>query len=134
MLIYVYVVDCLLLVMRIVVVFFVLVGVVVLVVLIMNVYVFEGMLVGFKILNGKIIDVDLWVVFFNLSFFIIVGYVVLFVFMMGVFIVVFVVVYKMIWLRKKEKVYCFYWKVFLFVLMIGGIFLLLIVLNGYEFV
>lgn len=55
--------------MRIVAVFFVLVGAAASAVLITNVHAFEGTPAGFKILNGKITDVDPWAAFFNLAFY-----------------------------------------------------------------
>ncbi len=59
--IYVYAADRLSPAMRIVAVFFVLVGAAASAVLITNVHAFEGTPAGFKILNGKITDVDPWV-------------------------------------------------------------------------
>lgn len=108
--------------MRIVAVFFVLVGAAASAVLITNVHAFEGTPAGFKILNGKITDVDPWAAFFNPSFFITAGHVVLSAFMTGAFIVASVAAYKMIRTREKEKVYRFHRKALLLALTIGGIF------------
>lgn len=130
--IYVYAADRLSPAMRIVAVFFVLVGAAASAVLITNVHAFEGTPAGFKILNGKITDVDPWAAFFNPSFFITAGHVVLSAFMTGAFIVASVAAYKMIRSRKKEKVYRFHRKALLLALTIGGIFSLLTALNGHE--
>lgn len=114
--IYVYAADRLSPAMRIVAVFFVLVGAAASAVLITNVHAFEGTPAGFKILNGKITDVDPWAAFFNPSFFITAGHVVLSAFMTGAFIVASVAAYKMIRTRKKERVYRFHRKALLLAL------------------
>lgn len=110
--IYVYAADRLSPAMRIVAVFFVLVGAAASAVLITNVHAFEGTPAGFKILNGKITDVDPWAAFFNPSFFITAGHVVLSAFMTGAFIVASVAAYKMIRSRKRKRSIAFTGKPF----------------------
>lgn len=130
--IYVYAADRLSPAMRIVAVFFVLVGAAASAVLITNVHAFEGTPAGFKMENGKITDVDPWAAFFNPSFFITAGHVVVSAFMTGAFIVASVAAYKMIRSQKKENIYRFHRKALLLSLTIGGIFSLLTALNGHE--
>lgn len=88
--------------MRIIAVVFVLIGAAASAILITNVHAFEGTPAGFKIINGKITDVDPWAAFFNPSFFVTAGHVVLSAFMTGAFIVASVAAYKMIRSRKKK--------------------------------
>lgn len=130
--IYVYAADRLSPVMRIIAVVFVLIGAAASAILITNVHAFEGTPAGFKIINGKITDVDPWAAFFNPSFFVTAGHVVLSAFMTGAFIVASVAAYKMIRSRKKENVYRFHRKALLLALTIGGIFSLITALNGHE--
>nr|WP_206702211.1 cytochrome ubiquinol oxidase subunit I [Bacillus vallismortis] len=130
--IYVYAADRLSPAMRIVAVFFVLVGAAASAVLITNVHAFEGTPAGFKMENGNITDVDPWAAFFNPSFFVTAGHVVVSAFMTGAFIVASVAAYKMIRSRKKENIYRFHRKALLLSLTIGGIFSLVTALNGHE--
>ncbi|PJZ00132.1 cytochrome ubiquinol oxidase subunit I [Bacillus vallismortis] len=130
--IYVYAADRLSPAMRIVAVFFVLVGAAASAVLITNVHAFEGTPAGFKMENGNITDVDPWAAFFNPSFFVTAGHVVVSAFMTGAFIVASVAAYKMIRSQKKENIYRFHRKALLLSLTIGGIFSLVTALNGHE--
>ncbi|MCY7918875.1 cytochrome ubiquinol oxidase subunit I [Bacillus vallismortis] len=130
--IYVYAADRLSPAMRIVAVFFVLIGAAASAVLITNVHAFEGTPAGFKMENGNITDVDPWAAFFNPSFFVTAGHVVVSAFMTGAFIVASVAAYKMIRSRKKENIYRFHRKALLLSLTIGGIFSLVTALNGHE--
>ncbi|MCY8535209.1 cytochrome ubiquinol oxidase subunit I [Bacillus vallismortis] len=130
--IYVYAADRLSPAMRIVAVFFVLIGAAASAVLITNVHAFEGTPAGFKMENGNITDVDPWAAFFNPSFFVTAGHVVVSAFMTGAFIVASVAAYKMIRSRKKANIYRFHRKALLLSLTIGGIFSLVTALNGHE--
>ncbi|WP_439390680.1 cytochrome ubiquinol oxidase subunit I [Bacillus velezensis] len=130
--IYVYAADRLTPAMRIIAVIFVLIGAAASAVLITNVHAFEGTPAGFKLLNGKITDVEPWAAFFNPSFFTTAGHVVLTAFMTGAFIVASVAAYKMLRTRKQEQVYRFHRKALLLALTIGGIFSIIASLNGHE--
>ncbi|WP_251554574.1 cytochrome ubiquinol oxidase subunit I [Neobacillus muris] len=101
-------------------------------VLITNVHAFEGTPTGFRIVNGKITDVDPWAAFFNPSFFVTAGHVSLSAYMTGAFIVTTVSAYKMLKAESGTRIYRFHQKALMLSLVIGGIFSLLTALNGHE--
>ncbi|WP_042460783.1 cytochrome ubiquinol oxidase subunit I [Neobacillus dielmonensis] len=101
-------------------------------VLITNVHAFEGTPTGFRIVNGKITDVDPWAAFFNPSFFVTAGHVALSAYMTGAFIVTTVSAYKMLKAETGSRIYRFHQKALMLSLVIGGIFSLLTALNGHE--
>lgn len=131
--IYVYAADRISPIMRIVSITLVLIGALGSAVLITNVHAFEGTPAGFRIENGKIVDVDPWAAFFNPSFAVTAGHVAVSAFMTGAFVIASVAAVKMIRSRKKsEAVYKFHHKALILGLVVGGIFSIATALNGHA--
>ena len=101
-------------------------------VLITNVHAFEGTPAGFRVVNGKIVDVNPWVAFFNPSFFVNAGHVAFSAYTTGAFVVATVSAYKMLKSDFSSRVFQFHRKALMLSLVIGGIFSLLTALNGHE--
>ncbi|MBO8163450.1 MAG: cytochrome ubiquinol oxidase subunit I [Brevibacillus sp.] len=130
--IYVYAADRLSPRMRIVSVLLVLLGATASAVLITNVHAFEGTPAGFRIENGRIVDVDPWAAFFNPSFFVTAGHVTVSAYMTGAFAIASVAAYKMLKEKAAGRAYQFHQKALLMGLIVGGTFSLLTALNGHE--
>jgi cytochrome bd ubiquinol oxidase subunit I len=101
-------------------------------VLITNVHAFEGTPAGFRVVDGKIVDVHPWVAFFNPSFFVNAGHVAFSAYTTGAFVVATVSAYKMLKSDFSTRVFRFHRKALMLSLVIGGIFSLLTALNGHE--
>src|SRR3954468_4447458 len=101
-------------------------------VLITNVHAFEGTPAGFRVVDGKIVDVHPWVAFFNPSFFVNAGHVAFSAYTTGAFVVATVSAYKMLKSDFSSRVFKFHRKALMLSLVIGGIFSLLTALNGHE--
>ena len=101
-------------------------------VLITNVHAFEGTPAGFRVVDGKIVDVHPWVAFFNPSFFINAGHVAFSAYTTGAFVIATVSAYKMLKSDFSSRVFRFHRKALMLSLVIGGIFSLLTALNGHE--
>ncbi|ULT56042.1 cytochrome ubiquinol oxidase subunit I [Neobacillus drentensis] len=101
-------------------------------VLITNVHAFEGTPAGFRVVDGKIVDVHPWVAFFNPSFFINAGHVAFSAYTTGAFVIATVSAYKMLKSDSSSRVFRFHRKALMLSLVIGGIFSLLTALNGHE--
>jgi cytochrome bd ubiquinol oxidase subunit I len=101
-------------------------------VLITNVHAFEGTPAGFRVVDGKIVDVHPWVAFFNPSFFVNAGHVAFSAYTTGAFVVATVSAYKMLKSDFSSRVFRFHRKALMLSLVIGGIFSLLTALNGHE--
>ncbi|MEH7097653.1 cytochrome ubiquinol oxidase subunit I [Neobacillus vireti] len=101
-------------------------------VLITNVHAFEGTPAGFRVVDGKIVDVHPWVAFFNPSFFINAGHVAFSAYTTGAFVIATVSAYKMLKSDFSSRVFRFHKKALMLSLVIGGIFSLLTALNGHE--
>ncbi|RLQ97845.1 cytochrome ubiquinol oxidase subunit I [Falsibacillus albus] len=101
-------------------------------VLITNVHAFEGTPAGFKIVNGRITDIDPWAAFFNPSFFVTAGHVGLSAYVTGAFTIASVSAYKMLKCDFGSKIYKFHHKALMLCLLTGGIFAFLTAINGHE--
>ncbi|MDP4171193.1 MAG: cytochrome ubiquinol oxidase subunit I [Bacillota bacterium] len=101
-------------------------------VLITNVHAFEGTPAGFRIVAGKIVDVNPWKAFFNPSFFVTSGHVALSAYTTGAFVVASVSAFKMLKADFGSRIYLFHKKALMVSLVIGGLFSLLTALNGHE--
>ncbi|WLR41188.1 cytochrome ubiquinol oxidase subunit I [Bacillus carboniphilus] len=130
--IYVYAADRISPFMRIVSVFFVLIGATASAVLITNVHAFEGTPAGFEIKDGTITNVDPWAAFFNPSFLVTAGHVVVSAFMTGAFVIASIAAFKMIKNKNNERIYKFHRKALLIGLVVGGVFSLLTAINGHS--
>src|SRR3954453_14821544 len=91
-------------------------------VLITNVHAFEGTPAGFRVVDGKIVDVHPWVAFFNPSFFVNAGHVAFSAYTTGAFVVATVSAYKMLKSDFSSRVFRFHRKALMLSLVIGGIF------------
>jgi len=130
--IYVYAADRLTPLMRIVSVFFILLGATASAVLITNVHAFEGTPAGFEIVNGEIVNVDPWAAFFNPSFFVTALHVTVSAYMTGAFVIASIAACKMLRTRRHGREYLFHQKALLMGLIIGGTFSLFTAINGHE--
>jgi cytochrome d ubiquinol oxidase subunit I len=130
--IYVYAADRLTPWMRIMSVFFVLLGATASAVLITNVHAFEGTPAGFQIVNGSIVNVNPWAAFFNPSFFVTALHVTVSAYMTGAFVIASIAALKMLKAKKASPEYLFHQKALLMGLIVGGAFSLLTALNGHE--
>jgi cytochrome d ubiquinol oxidase subunit I len=101
-------------------------------VLITNVHAFEGTPAGFRIVNGRIVDVNPWKAFFNPSFFVTAGHVALSAYTTGAFVVATVSAYKILKAEFNSRIYLFHRKALMLSLVIGAVFSLLTALNGHE--
>ncbi|MFD0051204.1 cytochrome ubiquinol oxidase subunit I [Actinomycetes bacterium NPDC127524] len=101
-------------------------------VLITNVHAFEATPTGFRIENGKIVDVHPWAAFFNPSFLVTALHVALSAYTTGAFVVASVSAYKMIKAGFGSKVYVFHKKALMLSVVAGGIFALFTALNGHA--
>ncbi|XJZ26586.1 cytochrome ubiquinol oxidase subunit I [Bacillota bacterium Lsc_1132] len=101
-------------------------------VLITNVHAFEGTPAGFKIVNGKIVDVHPWQAFFNPSFFVTSGHVALSAYTTGAFIIASVSAFKILKADYGTRIYHFHKKALIVSLVVGCLFSLLTALNGHE--
>lgn len=101
-------------------------------VLITNVHAFEGTPAGFKVVNGRIVDIHPWQAFFNPSFFVTSGHVALSAYTTGAFVIASVSAFKMLKNDFGTRVYQFHKKALLVSLAVGFTFSLLTALNGHE--
>lgn len=101
-------------------------------VLITNVHAFQGTPDGFRIVNGRVVDVHPWKAFFNPSFLVTSGHVALSAYIVGAFIIASVSAFKMLKTDFGSRVYKFHQKALMVSLVIGGVFSLLTALNGHE--
>jgi len=101
-------------------------------ILITNVHAFEGTPQGFRIEDGKIVDVHPWKAFFNPTFFVSAGHVALSAYTTGAFVVASVSAFKMFKNSVGSRVYQFHQKALTLSLVVGAIFSLLTALNGHT--
>lgn len=118
--------------MRIVSLLFVAIGAMASAVLITNVHAFEGTPAGFRMVNGKIVDVNPWAAFFNPSFFVTSGHVALSAYVTGAFVIASVSAFKMLKADFGSRIYNFHKKALMVSLVIGGLFSLFTALNGHA--
>lgn len=101
-------------------------------VLITNVHAFEGTPAGFRIENGKIVDVNPWAAFFNPSFFVTSSHVALSAYTTGAFIIASVSAFKMLKSEYGSRIYRFHQKALMLSIIIGGTCSLFTAINGHE--
>lgn len=130
--IYVYAADRLSAKMRLLSVFLVSVGAAASAILITNVHSFEGTPAGFKIVNGKLTDIDPWAAFFNPGFFVTATHVTFTAFTTGAFVMATIAAIKMLRNAKESQEYAFHRKALMMALVVGGIFSTLTAVNGHE--
>lgn len=130
--IYVYAADRLSAKMRLLSVFLVSVGAAASAILITNVHSFEGTPAGFKIVNGKLTDIDPWAAFFNPGFFVTATHVTFTAFTTGAFVMATIAALKMLRNAKQSQEYAFHRKALMMALVVGGIFATLTAVNGHE--
>ncbi|WP_202079768.1 cytochrome ubiquinol oxidase subunit I [Caldalkalibacillus salinus] len=130
--IYVYAADRLSPMMRIVSVFFVLLGATASAVLITSVHSFTGTPAGFALQEGEVVNVDPWAAFFNPGFYTNAAHVVASAYMTGAFIIVSIAAYKMLKTDgPQSREYRFHQKALMMGLIVGGIFSLATAWNGH---
>jgi cytochrome bd ubiquinol oxidase subunit I len=101
-------------------------------VLITNVHAFQSTPAGFRVEDGRIVDVDPWAAFFNPGFFVTAGHVALSAYVTGAFVVASVAAYKMLKLGSSSKLYNFHKKALMLSVIVGGAFSLVTGLNGHA--
>ncbi|RFU68683.1 cytochrome ubiquinol oxidase subunit I [Bacillus sp. V59.32b] len=101
-------------------------------VLISNVHAFQGTPAGFRVENGRIVDVEPWKAFFNKSFLVTAGHVALSAYTTGAFVVAAVAAFKMIKAKTGSMLYGFHKKALMLAVITGGVFSLLTALNGHA--
>ncbi|WP_409305667.1 cytochrome ubiquinol oxidase subunit I [Peribacillus sp. SCS-155] len=101
-------------------------------VLITNVHAFQSTPAGFRVEDGRIVDVDPWAAFFNPGFFVTAGHVAVSAYTTGAFVVASVAAYKMLKLGPSAKLYNFHKKALMLSVIIGGAFSLATALNGHA--
>ncbi|RFU60569.1 cytochrome ubiquinol oxidase subunit I [Peribacillus glennii] len=130
--IYVYAADRIPPWMRIISLTLVAIGAVASAVLISNVHAFQGTPAGFRVENGRIVDVEPWKAFFNKSFLVTAGHVALSAYTTGAFVVASVAAFKMLKAGAGSMLYGFHKKALMIAVIAGGIFALLTALNGHA--
>ncbi|PLR98251.1 cytochrome ubiquinol oxidase subunit I [Bacillus sp. T33-2] len=101
-------------------------------VLITNVHAFQGTPAGFRVENGRIVDVDPWAAFFNPSFGENALHVAITAYMTGAFIIASVAAFKLLRAEFGSRLYQFHKKALMASLIIGGIFSILSAVNGHT--
>nr|WP_026695777.1 cytochrome ubiquinol oxidase subunit I [Peribacillus kribbensis] len=101
-------------------------------VLISNVHAFEGTPAGFRVVNGKIVDVNPWAAFFNPAFFITAGHVSLTALMTGSFVFAGTSGFKMLRNSPGSRSYQFHAKALVMSLILGGVISLISALSGHA--
>lgn len=118
--------------MRMVSLFFVVLGGLGSAILITNVHAFEGTPSGFDIKDGKIVNVNPWAAFFNPSFFVNALHVSVSAYIVGGFIVAMVAAYKMLKNEYGTRIYKFHQKALMLSLIVGGLFSIVTALSGHA--
>ncbi|WP_409299045.1 cytochrome ubiquinol oxidase subunit I [Peribacillus sp. SCS-26] len=101
-------------------------------VLISNVHAFEGTPAGFRVVDGKIVDVDPWAAFFNPSFYVTAGHVAITALMTGAFVIAATAAYKLLRNSAGSRSYVFHKKALVMGLTAGLVIAFLSSLNGHA--
>ncbi|MDQ0338065.1 cytochrome d ubiquinol oxidase subunit I [Caldalkalibacillus uzonensis] len=130
--IYVYAADRLSPLMRIVSVSLVAFGAAASAVLITNAHAFQNTPVGFRIVEGQIVDVDPWAAFFNPNFIVAASHVLVTAYMTGAFMLASVAAFKMLKASPGSSHFVYYRKALMLGLIIGGLFSIFSAVTGHE--
>ncbi|RFU70424.1 cytochrome ubiquinol oxidase subunit I [Peribacillus saganii] len=101
-------------------------------ILITNVHAFQGTPAGFRVEDGRIVDVDPWAAFFNPSFLTSALHVSFSAYTVGAFVIASVSAFKMLRRGLSNRVYEFHQKALMLSLILGLIFSFATALNGHD--